>query len=229
MALFADRRSAGRILGTRLARRELGDAIVLALAPGGVPVGYEVAKALDAPLDVLLVRKLCVPGHDELVMGAIASGGVRVLVPDVVGSLLVPPASIDAVTARERRELERRERAYRGTRPFPDLHGRTVIVVDDVAVTGASMIAAVRAIHLVGASPIVAAAPVMSQKAHRAVLDVADACEAVSVPEPLTSVESHFDDFTQPTDEEVRELLDAAPCEAAMASGHALEPTGRRT
>src|SRR5437588_10483900 len=140
---FRDRREAGRALAGLLERyRGRDDVVVLALPRGGVPVAYEVARAVGAPLDVYLVRKLGVPGHEELAMGAIATGGVRVLNEAVVDALHIPPATIDAVAAAEQRELARRERLYRGTRPAPDVRGRTVILVDDGLATGATMRAA---------------------------------------------------------------------------------------
>src|SRR6185295_4238738 len=159
--LFANRREAGRILASLLmkyASRE--EVLVLALPRGGVPVGFEVAQALRAPLDVFIVRKLGVPGHDELAMGAIATGGVRVLNDDVVTSLELESDVIDAVAAREEKELARRERLYRGARPAPDVHGRTVILVDDGLATGSSMRAAVAALRKQRPARIVVAVPV---------------------------------------------------------------------
>jgi predicted phosphoribosyltransferase len=226
MALFANRREAGRILGSRLAGAISGDAIVLALPRGGVPVGYEVANAIGVPLDVLVVRKLGVPGQEELAMGAIASGGVRVLVPDVIESFGITPPVVEAVAARERRELERRERAYRDTRPLPDVRGRPVVVVDDGVATGASMIAAVRAVRALGAGRVVAAAPVMSAQARAAILRVADACEAVAYPEPFLGVGVHYADFAQTTDDEVRERLAAARHDASEADVRPAQPAG---
>src|SRR3712207_4625938 len=140
---FRDRRDAGRRLAARLAHfASQSDVLILALPRGGVPVGYEVARSLGAPLDVFLVRKLGVPGHEELAMGAIASGGVRVVNPQVVEGLGIPEHVIDAVAAREQQELERRERAYRDGRPAPEVRGRTVILVDDGLATGSTMRAA---------------------------------------------------------------------------------------
>lgn len=209
-SLFADRRDAGRHLGARLAGWSFRDPIVLALPRGGVPVGFEVAKLLGAPLDVFVVRKLGVPGHEELAMGAIASGGVRVLVPETVRAFALTNVTIDAVTEIERQELARRERAYRGERPFPSLTGKTAIVVDDGIATGASMIAAVKAVRALNPAKIVAAAPVMSDRARAEVAKVADVCEAAAVPEPFFSVGGWYANFAQTEDDEVRSLLEAA-------------------
>src|SRR5262249_48995238 len=159
--VFADRSAAGQYLASKLGRYAgRDDVVVLALPRGGVPVGYEVARALAAPLDVFLVRKLGVPGHEELAMGAIASGGVRVLNEDVVRGLSIPPEAIDSVAEKERLELERREQAYRDGRPAPDVRGRIVILVDDGLATGSTMRAAVAALRLKGPGWIVVAVPV---------------------------------------------------------------------
>lgn len=209
--LFADRRDAGRQLAGRLqylASRP--DLVVLALPRGGVPVGYEVAEALGAPLDVFVVRKLGVPGHQELAMGAVASGGVRVVNQEVVRQLGVSRETFDTVTDTERRELERREREYRRGRPFPDLRGTTVVLVDDGVATGSTMLAAVHAVRELGPVAVVVAAPVMSPEAQEALARVADRCERVVAPEPLIGVGMWYDDFTQTTDDEVRTLLSEA-------------------
>src|SRR5947209_10254178 len=157
MALrFRDRGEAGRLLATTLRHyANRGDVLVLALPRGGVPVAYEVARSLGAPLDVFLVRKLGVPGHEELAMGAVATGGVRVLNRDVVDNLDIPPSVIERVTADEQRELERRERAYRGERPAPDLQDRVVVLVDDGLATGSTMRAAATAVRKEGAAKLV--------------------------------------------------------------------------
>jgi predicted phosphoribosyltransferase len=207
---FADRRDAGRQLGALLAQRAWTQPVVLGLPRGGIPVAYEVAAALHAPMDVFVVRKLGVPGHEELAMGAIASGGVRVLVPDVVAECGASAEVIDAVTGRERRELERRERAYRGNRPLPPVGGRTVILVDDGVATGASMRAAVNAIRALGPEAVVIAAPVVSPDVRRELRRSADDCIAVLEPEPLYGVGAWYDDFAQTGDEEVCTLLDRA-------------------
>src|SRR4051794_30789207 len=158
---FRNRAEAGRLLAERLrAYAGRDDLVVLALPRGGVPVGFEIARALDAPLDVFLVRKLGVPGHEELALGAIASGGIRVLNRQIVDALALRPERIEAIAAAEQRELERREREYRGDRPPPDVTGRTVILVDDGLATGSTMVAAVRALRQDGPARVVVAVPV---------------------------------------------------------------------
>ena len=184
-----------------------GDVVVLALPRGGVPVAYEVAHMLRAPLDVFVVRKLGVPGHEELAMGAVASGGVRVLNDDVVRGLGIPDHLVDAVTTWERRELRRRERLYRGDRPAPDVRGKTVILVDDGLATGASMHAAIAALRQQGPARIVVAVPTAARETCDALrADVDDVICAIT-PEPFHAVGLWYEDFSQTTDEEVRELL----------------------
>jgi erythromycin esterase-like protein/predicted phosphoribosyltransferase len=207
-ARFRDRRDAGRRLAEKLkgyAHRP--DLLVLALPRGGVPVGYEVAQALDGPLDVFLVRKLGVPGHEELAMGAVASGGVRVLNDEIVEGLGVADRVIDAVAAREQQELSRRERLFRGARPAPDLRGRTIILVDDGLATGATMRAAVKAVREQHPERIIVAVPTASPDICEALKREADEVVSVILPEPFFAVGQWYDDFTQTTDEEVRELL----------------------
>jgi putative phosphoribosyl transferase len=208
---FRNRREAGRALAERMAPyAKRPDVLVLALPRGGVPVAYEVARALDAPLDVFLVRKLGVPGHEEYALGAIASGGVRVMNEDLVRALRLPATAIDAMAAREQQELERRERLYRGDRPPPDVRGRTVILVDDGLATGATMLAAVHALRKQGAARIVVAVPVASPDTCNALrLEVDDIVCAVT-PEPFHAVGLWYEDFSQTTDEEVRDLLTRA-------------------
>src|SRR5262245_29108103 len=184
--LFYDRREAGQRLAEKLARYAgWPDLLVLALPRGGVPVAFEVARALGAPLDVFLVRKLGVPGREELAMGAIASGGVRVLNDDVVRGLGIPDEVIDMVAAEELQELERRERAYRDGRPAPDVRGRTVILVDDGLATGSTMRAAVAALHQRGPARVVVAVPVGSPETCAEFAAVADETVCARTPEPF--------------------------------------------
>ncbi|MGE0445996.1 MAG: phosphoribosyltransferase [Vicinamibacterales bacterium] len=205
---YADRREAGVVLAGRL-RDFAGraDVVVLGLPRGGIPVAFEVATALEAPLDVFVVRKLGLPGHPELAMGAIASGGVRVLNDDLLQQLAVPVSVIDAVTRAERIELERRERAYRGARPAIPLEGRIVIIVDDGLATGATMRAAVLAIRRLLPSQIVVAVPVGARDTCRVLNELADEVVCAAMPEPFTAVGAWYDNFAQTTDEEVRRLL----------------------
>lgn len=224
--IFADRRDAGLALARKLAERPWDDAVVLGLPRGGVPVAFEVARALRAPLDALVVRKLGVPGHEELAMGAIASGGVRVLVPSVIDQLRIAPAAIDAVVRRETAELERREREFRGLMPFPDLTGRTVVVVDDGIATGATMMAAIRAVRALGARHVVAAAPVMSRQASVDLARLADEVVFVARPESFFGVGAFYQDFTQTTDLEVRGLLAETQARPVSSGNHATFPPG---
>jgi putative phosphoribosyl transferase len=208
MARFRDRSEAGRRLAadlTRFAGRD--DVIVLALPRGGVPVAWEVAKALHVPMDVFVVRKLGLPGYEELAMGAIASGGVRLINEDVVRAYHIPPAAIDAFAAREQAELERRERLYRGERPFPDLRGKTVILVDDGLATGSTMRVAVEALRREGPARIVVAVPVSAPETCDALRDIADEVLCAITPEPFHAVGLWYQDFTQTTDAEVHDLL----------------------
>jgi predicted phosphoribosyltransferase len=208
-ALFHDRHDAGHRLAARLqSLAGRPGVIVLGLPRGGVPVAGEVAAALGAPLDVFVVRKIGVPGHEELAMGAVASGGVRVVNPDVVREIGVSRQVFDEVTDRERLEVQRRERAYRAGRPFPDLRGSIVILVDDGVATGSTMLAGVHALRQLGPAAVIAAAPVMAREAHRMLATAADRCECVAMPEPFYGVGMHYQDFSQTSDEEVREILD---------------------
>jgi predicted phosphoribosyltransferase len=183
------------------------DVIVLALPRGGVPVGYEVAQALNVPLDVYLVRKLGVPGWPELAMGAIATGGVVVLNEDVVHQFQIPDAQIDAVAAIEREELQRRDRIYREGLPPSDLHDRTVILVDDGLATGSTMRAAIAALRRQGPARIVVAVPVGASATCAEFRTQADEVVCAMTPEPFQAVGLWYSDFTQTTDEEVRDLL----------------------
>ena len=205
---FRDRGEAGRFLAERLsAYAGRSDVIVLALPRGGVPVAYEVARHLGVPFDVLLVRKLGLPGHPELAMGAIAVGGESVLNEVAVKLLAVSEAEIAAVAAREKRELKRRERAYRGDRPPPELAGRTAILVDDGLATGASMLAAIRALRHQQPARIVVAAPVGAPESCAALREEADEVVCAATPEPFHAVGLWYRDFAQTSDEEVRDLL----------------------
>jgi putative phosphoribosyl transferase len=206
--IFRDRHDAGRQLAARLAQyRGRDDLLVLALPRGGVPVGFEVAEALHAPLDVFLVRKLGVPGQEELAMGAIASGGIRVLNESVVQLLGLSEADIAPVERSERRELERREREYRSDRPPLDAAGKTVILVDDGLATGSSMRAAVKALRRLGPARIVVAVPVGARETCDELAQEADEAVCAREPEPFHAVGVWYEDFAQTTDEEVCDLL----------------------
>src|SRR2546426_10320848 len=206
--IFRDRTDAGRKLAARL-KKYAGrtDVLVLALPRGGVPVAYEVAKELGAPLDVFLVRKLGVPGQEELAMGAIASGGVRVVNEDVVSYLGIPGEVIDIVAADERTELERRERAYRNGRPPPDVNGRVVILIDDGLATGSTMRAAAAALRAQKPARIDGAVPVAAPRTCRQFKPEVDEVICAVTPQPFRGVGLWYRDFSQTTDEEVRELL----------------------
>ena len=206
---FHDRTHAGRLLAGKLGRyRDNPDVIVLALPRGGVPVAFEVAKALNAPLDVFIVRKLGVPGHEEYAMGAIASGGVRVMNPDVAGMRL-PESAVEAVAAREQKELERRERLYRGDRPPLELAGRIVILVDDGLATGSTMRAAAIAVKQQKPSRSVVAVPVAAPATCEQFRAEVDEVVCAITPEPFRAVGLWYEDFTQTTDDEVHALLAA--------------------
>ena len=207
---FLNRREAGRLLAEKLSGYAgKPDVVVLGLPRGGVPVAYEVARALDAMLDVFLVRKLGVPGHEELAMGAVASGGLRVLNDRVVEQLGIPADQIDAVAAKELEELARREQLYRGNRPPPDLRGRTVIVVDDGLATGATMRAAIGALRQAQPARIVVAVPVAAPEIRDEFKNLADDIICGTTPEPFFAVGRWYIDFEQTTDDEVVALLAA--------------------
>jgi predicted phosphoribosyltransferase len=205
---YGDWSEAGRLLAAELAAyANRPDVLVLALPRGGVPVAYEVARALNASLDVFLVRKLGVPGHEELAMGAVATGGVRVLNDEIISDLRIPDYLIDAVAAQEQRELERRERLYRGDRLPPDVRGRTVILVDDGLATGATMYAAIQALRQQQPARIVVAVPTASPETCEALRAEVDEVICALTPEPFYAVSLWYEDFSQTTDETVRDLL----------------------
>lgn len=217
---FRDRSEAGRILADELERyRGRPDLLVLALPRGGVPVGFEVADALGAELDVFLVRKLGVPGHEELAMGAIATGGVRVLNEEVIAQLRISETNIAQAAAQQQKELERRERLYRGDRPPPEARGRTVILVDDGLATGSSMRAAVAAVRTLQPDRIVVAVPAASPATCREFQSEVDEVVCAITPEPFYAVGAWYDDFEQTTDDEVKELLERARRRSGARSG----------
>jgi putative phosphoribosyl transferase len=205
---FPNRAEAGRLLGERLQKYAgRNDVIVLGLPRGGVPVAYEVAQRLGIPLDVFIVRKLGVPGFEELAAGAIASGGVRVLNEDVLRALPNADEIIESVTAKETAELERREKSYRDDRPAPELRDRVVILVDDGLATGATMHAAVKALRQRDVAKIVVAVPVGPPDTCREFEDEADETICATAPEFFQAVGQYYEDFSQTSDEEVRDLL----------------------
>jgi putative phosphoribosyl transferase len=208
---FANRIEAGRQLAERLEKyADRDDVIVLGLPRGGVPVASEVANRLRAPLDVFIVRKLGVPGFEELAAGAIASGGVRVLNEDVVRAIPHADQAIEAVTARETTELRRREEIYREGRPAPELRDRVAILVDDGLATGATMRAAIKALRQSGVAKIVVAVPVGPPDTCHEIEEQADETICLSMPEFFQAVGQYYEDFSQTTDDDVRELLGRA-------------------
>jgi erythromycin esterase-like protein/predicted phosphoribosyltransferase len=218
--LFRDRRDAGRVLAGLLDHyRGRPDVVVLGLARGGVPVAYEIAQALGAPLDVFVVRKLGVPGREELAMGAIASGGVVVVNDDLIRGLRISPEVIQRVAEQEGRELLRREQAYRGGRPMPHLAGKTVIVVDDGLATGSSMRAAIQALRQHRPARIVVAVPAAPQSTCQELAAMVDEVVCATTPSPFLAVGQSYWDFTQTTDEEVRDLLRAAATSVPAPTG----------
>lgn len=211
MALrFRDRRDAGRALADAFLSRDYRDrpdVLVLALPRGGVPVAFELAEALDAPLDLMLVRKLGLPGHEELAMGAIASGGVRVLNREVVEHAQVPADVIDRVSREETRELKRREHAYRGDRPPPNVQDKRIIVVDDGLATGSTMFAAVRALRAQDPAAVIVGVPVAPPETCDALRREVDEIVCAQTPQDFRGVGQFYDDFDQTTDDEVIHLL----------------------
>jgi putative phosphoribosyl transferase len=210
---FADRRQAGKKLATQLASyANRSDVLVLALPRGGVPVGFEVARALRAPLDVFLVRKLGVPGHEELAMGAIGTGGVRVLNEEVTSQMQISSSAIDEVARREEQELKRRERLYRGDRAAPSVQGCTVILIDDGLATGSTMRAAATALRKMQPSKIIVAVPVAAAETCADLRNEVDEVVCGATPEPFMAVGAWYSDFEQTSDDEVRELLRRTVC-----------------
>jgi putative phosphoribosyl transferase len=209
--VFEDRRSAGRALVPELQRCKLEDPVILGLPRGGIPLAYEIAVALHAPLDTIVVRKLGVPSQPELAFGAIASGGIRVINDDVIESLLsLDEEAIEAIAGREMHELRRREQAYRLDRPYPDLGGRDVVLVDDGLATGATMRAAAKAVKTRSPASVVVAVPVGSASAVATVAAIVDRVICLESPASFYAVGQFYSDFRQTTDDEVRELLHAA-------------------
>jgi putative phosphoribosyl transferase len=210
---FANRRQAGVKLAAKLTEYgNRSDVLVLALPRGGVPVAYEVARALRAPLDVFLVRKLGLPGHEEFAMGAIATGGVRVLNEEVTRRIHIPEATIDEVASREQKELERRERLYRGDQPAPNVQGRTVILIDDGLATGSTMRAAATALRQMQPAKIIVAVPVAAPETCEEFRREVDEVVCAAMPEPFMAVGAWYAEFSQTSDEEVRDLLARAAC-----------------
>jgi predicted phosphoribosyltransferase len=219
---YRDRYEAGRRLALALQSFEgRADVTVLALPRGGVPVGYEVARALGVPLDVFIVRKLGLPGQREFAMGAIASGGVTLLDQQLIAQLRVSRAAVDDVVAAERAELARRERLYRGSRPPLDLRDRTVILVDDGLATGSSMMAAIAAVREQDPASIIVASPVGSREACQAIAALTDGCLCATIPEPFHAVGLWYEDFGDTSDEEVRTLLARTGASPAVAAQEA--------
>jgi predicted phosphoribosyltransferase len=219
---YRDRRHAGVELARHLADVKGQDVVVLALPRGGVPVAFEVARALDAPLDVFVVRKLGLPGHPEFAMGALASGGVRVLNDEVVRLYRIPEQAVEAIAQDERTELERREHAYRSQRPALDVRGRTVVLIDDGLATGSTMKAAVEAVRALSPARIIVAVPVGSPDTCREFAGIADEIVCARRPEHFAAVGQWYDDFRQTTDEEVRELLQTAASERPASEHEAV-------
>ncbi len=218
--IFQNRTDAGRRLAQRLltyANRP--DVLVLALPRGGVPVAFEIARELKAPLDVFVVRKLGVPGQEELAMGAIASGGSCVLNQHLIRAIGITQDEVNTVIAQEKRELQRRQRLYRADRPYPDLHNRTVILVDDGLATGATMYAAVTALRKLEPARLIVAVPVAAKEVCDRFGHIVDEMVCVQTPDPFDGVSRWYADFSQTTDDEVRELLMRANPGAAALPG----------
>jgi putative phosphoribosyl transferase len=208
---FRNRTEAGQVLARHLQHyKNIPDLLVLALPRGGVPAAYEVARELNAPLDVFTVRKLGVPGHQELAMGAIATGGIRILHEGVIRELGIPEKTIDIVAEHERQELARREQLYRGERPPLSVENRTVIIVDDGLATGSSMRAAVQALRQSKPAKLVVAIPTAPAETCQKLTDIADEVVCAITPEPFYAVGGSYADFNQITDDEVKEIIERA-------------------
>lgn len=221
MLPFRNRSEAGRFLAKQLESANLGpEALVLVLPRGGAPVGFEIARALHAEMDVFLVRKLGVPDQEELAFGAIASGGVRVLNRELIERLRLSPEVIAQVNAREQRVLESRERLYRENRPAISIRGRTVVLVDDGLATGASMLAAARALRPGGVRAVTIAVPVAPSQSCEELRREADQVLCAATPEPFGAVGFWYEDFAQVTDEQVRKLLEQAAAEYGKREQH---------
>jgi putative phosphoribosyl transferase len=206
--IFRDRTEAGQILASKLTKyQNKGDTVILALPRGGVPVAYEIGKSLRLPVDIFVVRKLGVPGHEELAMGAIASGGVRHINRDIVDQLHIDSKTIDAASRREEKEIERREGLYRGQRPPLDVRHKTVILVDDGLATGSTMRAAIAALRQHQPARIVVAVPAAAPQTCSEIADEVDEIICAATPEPFYAVGQWYQEFSQTTDDEVRELL----------------------
>ena len=211
MTPFKDRRDAGRKLAQKLSAYARGqNALILALPRGGVPVAYEVALTLNVPMDIFIVRKLGLPGREELAIGAIASGGIRILNRDIIRMLSIPEEVINFVARRELQELQRRERLYRGNRPSPEVRDRTIILIDDGLATGASMRAAVAGVRAQHPARIVVAVPAAAAETCDAFRSEVEEVVCAITPEPFYGVSRWYEDFSQVTDEEVRALLEEA-------------------
>lgn len=205
--IFEDRRDAGRALTAEIARRKLTAPVILGLPRGGVPVAFEIAAAIDAPLDVIVVRKLGAPFQPELALGAIASGGICVLNDNVLAQTHVEQSVLDNIVAREKQELERREALYRAARPYPELSGKDVVLVDDGMATGATMRAAAEAVRTRNPAQLLIAVPTASARASKLLEEIADDVICLQAPSSFFAVGNYYRNFGQTTDEEVRDLL----------------------
>jgi len=209
--MYSDRSEAGRRVASQLMRyKGRADVIVLALPRGGIPVGYEIGKELNLPVDVFVVRKLGVPGQEELAMGALASGDVRIINYDVVNQLGISQQTIDLITERERHELQRRERLYRGDRQSPALAGKSLILVDDGIATGSTVRAAIAALRQVGPARMIVAVPVAAAQSYREIAAEVDEIVCPEIPATLFAISQCYERFEQTTDDEVRDLLSRA-------------------